>query len=99
MTDLGRLSGAPSGSILLTGSCRKAGFGGSAALCADSLAALRYVIAAPAKQIFSFRLGGAALDRFSQAAERYLQAHAERRFSTLDYWKNIRKPFEMTNTE
>ena len=48
---------------------------------------------------FSFRLGGAALNRFSQAAERYLQAHAERRFSTLDYWKNIRKPFEMMNTE
>ena len=79
--------------------CRKASFGGSAELCPDSLAALRYVIAAPAKQIFSFRLGGAALDRFSQAAERYLQAHAERRFPTLDYWKNVRKPIETIHTE
>ena len=61
-----------------------------ARLCPDSLAALRYIVSAPAKQLFSFRLEGEAMQRLGAAAERYLLLHTERQFSTLTYWKNIR---------
>ena len=61
-----------------------------ARLCPDSLAALRYIVSAPAKQLFSFRLEGEAMQRLSAAAERYLLLQTERQFSTLSYWKNIR---------
>ncbi|MBR1457704.1 MAG: DNA repair protein RecO [Oscillospiraceae bacterium] len=70
--------------------CRNASMGYSLPLCEDSLAALRYIVSAPAKQLFSFQLGPEPLARLSEAAERYLIAHAERRFSTLDYWKSVR---------
>ncbi|PWM19945.1 MAG: DNA repair protein RecO [Clostridia bacterium] len=70
--------------------CRRAGDGTWAALCPGSLAALRYIISAPAKRLFSFRAEGAAGERLADAAERYLLAHAERKFSTLDYWKKVR---------
>ena len=49
-----------------------------------------YVIAAPAKQLFSFRLEGRGLKLLSDAAEEYLREHAERSFRTLDYWKTVR---------
>ena len=70
-------------------SCRTGAMGYSLPLCGDSLAALRYIVSAPAKQLFSFQLSGEALQRLGDAAERYLLAHAERRFSTLEYWKSI----------
>ncbi len=70
--------------------CRKAEFGLTAALDADALKALRYVIAAPAKQLFSFKLEGKSLKRLSDAAEEYLREHAERGFQTLEYWKKVR---------
>lgn len=61
-------------------------------LCPDSLKALRYIAAAAPKQIFSFRLEAEAQERLARAAERYLLKNAERRFSTLDYWKSVRQP-------
>ena len=61
-----------------------------ARLCPDSLSALRYIVSAPAKQLFSFRLEGEAMQRLSAATERYLLLQTERQFSTLTYWKNIR---------
>ena len=70
--------------------CRRADFGLTAGLNSESLAALRYVISAPAKQLFSFRLEGKGLKLLSDAAEDYLREHAERSFSTLEYWKQVR---------
>lgn len=72
--------------------CRScsASMGETAPLCAASLSALRYICSAPAKQLFSFQLSGDAMRRLGLAAERYLLTHTERRFSTLEYWKNIR---------
>ena len=67
-----------------------AAMGETAPLCEASLCAMKYVAEAGAKSIFSFTLSQEALSRFSAAAERYLLLHTERRFSTLDYWKNIR---------
>ena len=70
--------------------CRTAQSGRTAALCPESLAAMRYIISAPAKQLFSFTLGGAALARLGSGAEDYLLCQTERRFSTLDYYKSMR---------
>lgn len=70
--------------------CKKAVPRAGVPLDEPSLAAFRYVVSAPAKQLLSFRLAGESLQRFSEAAERYLLLHAERGFSTLDYWKKIR---------
>lgn len=67
-----------------------AGMGETAALDGPSLAALCYICACQPKQLFSFTLPDASLRLLSEAAERYFLLHAERRFSTLDYWKNIR---------
>jgi DNA repair protein RecO (recombination protein O) len=61
-----------------------------ARLCPDSLSAMRYIISAPPKRLFSFQLSEEALSRLGSAAERYLLLHTERQFPTLTYWKNIR---------
>ena len=72
--------------------CRRcsAGLGETAQLCADSLRAMRYIVSAEPRQLFAFRLPEKALARLGSAVERYLLLHMERRFSTLEYWKNIR---------
>ena len=71
-------------------SCRKASMGTGVQLDEASLAAFRFVAAAPAKQLLSFQLEERSLLLFSEAAERYMLMHAERGFSTLDYWKKIK---------
>lgn len=72
--------------------CRSCGYamGERSELGGGALEAARYVCTAPAKQFLSFQLGDASQRRLSDAAERYLLRHAERSFSTLDYWKRIR---------
>lgn len=59
-------------------------------LCADSLAAMRYVLDAPPKRVFSFRLEGDAMKRMSEAAEEYLSTHLDSNFRSLAYYKNVR---------
>ena len=71
-------------------SCRKALLGAIVELDDAALSAFRFVLTAPAKQLLSFRLEGRSLSLFACAAERYLLQHAERGFSTLDYWKKIK---------
>ena len=75
---------------LCCGNCRSASMGAYAELDSAALSALRYLVSAPAKQLLSFRLEGGSLRLLSAAAERYLLCHAERGFSTLDYWKKVR---------
>ena len=70
--------------------CRTVDVGRTDYLCRDSLAAMRYIASAPAKQLFSFKIEEDALKRLSKACEDYLLAHSERNFGTLDYWKKVR---------
>lgn len=76
--------------VILCRSCAPYPVTGMAELCPASLEALRYILSAPAKQLFSFSLEENALKRLGQAAEQYLLKQTERRFSTLDYWKSVR---------
>ena len=75
--------------VLCCRSCSRAAWDG-VLLEEDALAAMRYIVAAPAKKLFSFRLEGKALQNLSRASELYVQAHAERHFSTLEYYKQFR---------
>lgn len=69
--------------------CRKAAWDG-VLLEDEALAAARYVTEAPAKRLFSFPLEGKGLQCLSRASELFLQAHAERSFATLAYYKDLR---------
>ena len=72
--------------------CRRcaAGAGRTVKLDAASLNAMRHICSVPPKQILSFSLEGEGAKRLSAAAEEYLLLHTERRFPTLDYWKNVK---------
>ena len=78
-----------SGHICCDG-CKSSAEGRICAITSDVLQAMRYIVSAPAKQLFSFRTAGADLRLLCTACESYLLAHSERRFPTLDYWKKIR---------
>lgn len=64
--------------------------GERAELGSNALEAMRYICAAPPKQMLRFELGEDAVLRLADASERYLLRRAERGFSALDYWKKIR---------
>ena len=70
--------------------CRNAEFGAAAYLDSPSLEAMRYILSASPKQIFSFRLEKNAQQRLNDAAELYLTTQLGRRFSTLEYWKKLK---------
>ena len=58
-------------------------------LDAASLAALRHVAYGEAKRLFSFRLEGESMARFTGAAESFLLTQLERGFRTLDFYKSL----------
>lgn len=69
--------------------CPRCGYG-LTPLSPACLAAMRYVVNAPARKIFSFSLTGDAMREFAVTAELYLLSQLERNFSSLDYYKNIK---------
>ncbi len=56
---------------------------------AGCLAAMRYIVQAPLKKVFSFSLGEASLKLLGDVTETYLLTQLERGFSTLDFYKSI----------
>ena len=70
--------------------CKNADFGPAVYLDNASLEALRFILSAPPKQIFSFKLDTKALGRLSEAAEVYMLRQLGRKFNTLDYWKKLK---------
>lgn len=70
--------------------CKKYELHADAALCTDSLKALRYICRCEPRKILSFRIPEDAAERAADAAEAYLLSKTERRFSTLDYWKKVK---------
>ena len=71
--------------------CRKCSRSSSTVTLDDaSLAAMRFVLNAPPKQLFSFDIAGDSLVSLAFAAENYLLAQTERSFGTLDYYKQFR---------
>ena len=59
----------------------------------EVLMAIRYVISAEPKRLFSFNLSKEEdINTFSRAGEIYLQNHLERGFDTLDFYHTISQP-------
>ena len=69
--------------------CAMQGERASVQLCSDSLAAMRHIVLAPAKRIFSYSLTGEAADRLSAACEKYMLYHTGRGYGSLDYYKGL----------
>ena len=67
--------------------CRR---GSAVSLDAKSLEAMRFVLSAPPKQLFSFELTGDALVTLGFAAENYFLTQTERSFGTLEYYKQFK---------
>ncbi len=54
-----------------------------------SLLAIRHIVSAPRKSVFSFRISDSGLRRLSDVAEGYVKEQLERSFRTLDYYKSL----------
>ncbi len=60
-------------------------------MTASTLAAMRYVLSAPDKKIFSFRLADAEEKHaFARVAETYVTNHLERSFDTLTFYHSVK---------
>lgn len=56
------------------------------------LAALRHIIYGDPKRLYSFTLGGEAMERLAGVAEAFTAAQLERGFRTLDFYKSLQSP-------
>lgn len=75
---------------LICSSCRKASFEIYAPLSGCALQSLRTIVSAGPKAFIPKDLPPEDTDLLSYACETFLLEHAERRFSTLEYWKKVR---------
>lgn len=55
----------------------------------DSLLAIKYVLASDAKKMFSFKISGISMEYFSNIAEKYILTKMERKFKTLEIYKQM----------
>jgi len=69
--------------------CPDCGQGDGGCLSRGALMAARFIVSIDAKKLFSFSLGDMALRELSNVAEKYVLAHLDRRFRTLDFLKGI----------
>ena len=56
---------------------------------ASVLKAMRYICLCDPRKLFSFQLGGDAMEKLSALTEAYLTTQLERGFSTLDFYKSL----------
>ena len=70
--------------------CPPGAVGISLPLSRETLDAMRYVVAADPKRIFSFQIPAAAEKQLGEICEAYTLAQLERGFGTLDYWKTLK---------
>ncbi len=74
--------------VVRCGGC-KGGGGLSLPLTAAGLAALRHILTADGKKLYSFTLELVALRALDHAGEAFIAAQLERNFRTLDYYKSL----------
>lgn len=79
-----------SSGVICCRKCRNSAMGQVMPLGDGALAAMRYIVSAPAKRLFSFGIEAESLRRLSEASEQYLLRQTERRFGTLDYYKKVK---------
>ncbi len=70
-------------------SCPPGVAGVSLPVSGETLDAMRFIIGAPAKRIFSFQIPPAAERQLADVCEAYAAVQLERGFGALDYWKTV----------
>ena len=70
-------------------SCPPGAAGVSLPVSAETLDAMRHILGAPPKRIFSFRIPAAAEKQLGDLCEAYAAVQLERGFGALDYWKSL----------
>ncbi len=78
----------PAHGELYCGSCQRAG---GLPLDAATLEAMRYIISAAPKRLFSFRLEDESMHRLGSVCEAYTLYQLDRSFGSLDYYKRVSK--------
>lgn len=77
------------GGVVHCRTCPPGSSGVSLPLSRECLAAMRYIVMAEPKKIFSFSLPEAAEKQLSAVTEAYMCAQLERGFGALEYWKSV----------
>ena len=75
--------------VLQCASCSGGDGGIRMPLSAGTLAAMRYIVSAPVRSLFSFRLTERSCEELSGITESYLCTKLERGFYTLDFYKSL----------
>ena len=78
-----------SGGVLCADCAPFAGEREQAALPGPALDAVRYILSAPLKKLFSFDLSETQVPVLARFCEQYLSFKLERGFKTLDFYKNL----------
>ena len=81
---------SPASGMVHCAGCAPGAEGPSVALDREALAAMRHIIAAPAKKEFSFAIPDDSLERLGRAAELFARVQLDRSFYSLDYWKSVK---------
>ena len=78
------------GGVMHCRGCVPEARGVSLPLSPESLDAMRYVINAEPKRIFSFAIPPESETQLDGVTQAYMSAQLKRGFATLDYWKSVR---------
>ena len=78
------------GGAVYCAQCRGASSSAVTPLLPETLAAMRHVVNADPKKIFSFTLGDAGRRQLARVCEEYTAMQLERGFASLDYWKKVK---------
>ncbi|MFR6425342.1 MAG: DNA repair protein RecO C-terminal domain-containing protein [Oscillospiraceae bacterium] len=78
------------GGAVYCAQCRGASSSAVTPLLPETLAAMRHVVNADPKKIFSFTLGDAGRRQLARVCEEYTAIQLERGFASLDYWKKVK---------
>ena len=78
------------GGAVYCAQCRGASSSAVTPLLPETLAAMRHVVNADPKRIFSFTLGDAGRRQLARVCEEYTAMQLERGFASLDYWKKVK---------
>ena len=77
------------GGFVTCGGCKSPDSRMRLPLTEGGLAALRHVLGADGKRLYSFTLEKSALQALDHAGEAFIAAQLERSFRTLDYYKSL----------
>ena len=81
---------SPRGGAVYCAHCRGASSSAVTPLLPETLAAMRHIVNADPKKIFSFTLGDAGRRQLAHVCEDYTATQLERGFASLDYWKKVK---------